>query len=68
MSPNSKSEKSFTVLDGPALVGGVPRRLIQFADSRGRVESFVDGTWVPGGCTLKELTLATPCADPEGAR
>ena len=57
------------ILDGPALVGGVPFRLIQFADGSGQVQSWRNQRgWVPGGCTLKELALATPCDNPEGAR
>ena len=53
MSPNSKSEKSFTVLDGPALVGGVPRRLIQFADSRAELKASSTALGCPAAALLK---------------
>ena len=54
-----------SVIGSCVLVGGVAHRLVEFADGSGRVESFVNGAWVPGGCTVKELLMGTPCADPE---
>ena len=45
------------------LVDGAPTRMIEFADGSGRVESFVNGAWVPGGCTLKEFAMGTPTPD-----
>jgi hypothetical protein len=65
MSPNSKSD--FKVAE-TVLVGGVPCRLIQFADGSGRVESLVNGAWGRSICTLKEFAMGTPVANSEGAR
>lgn len=50
---------------GPVLVDGVPCRMAKLADGGGRVESWVNGRWVPGGCTLKELGTCTGVFDPE---
>ena len=50
---------------GPVRVDGVPCRLAELADGSGRVESWVNGAWRPGGATLKELAMCTPVADPE---
>jgi hypothetical protein len=52
---------------GPVRVDGIPCRLIEFEDGRGRIESWVNGRWVPGGATIIRLMKGAPCADPETA-
>jgi hypothetical protein len=67
MSPNEKSDNGgFRVVDA-SLVGGVHCRLIQLPDGSGKVESYVNGAWRPGGCTLKELLMGMPVPNAEGA-
>jgi hypothetical protein len=55
--PSSKSDGKVVET---VLVGGVPCRLIEFADGSGKVESFVNGAWGPAVCTLKEFAMGTP--------
>ena len=53
------------VVDGPVCVDGGALRLVQLANGWGRVESWVDGRWRPGGGTVHEVLLGTPMPDPE---
>ena len=57
------------VVDGPVRVDGAPSRLVQLADGWGRVETWhpIQKRWKPGGATLHEVLLGTPCDDPEAA-
>jgi hypothetical protein len=48
----------------PCLVDGIPRRLVEFADGSGAVQSWRGSEWMPGGCSVKDVLMATPCADP----
>ena len=79
MPPNQKSDSvtvvlpggaTFRVAVGPVLLTAGRCGVVQFADGSGQAQRrrSQSGHWLPGGCTLKELALATPCADPEGAR
>ena len=56
-----------SVVMGPVRVDGVPARLVELADGSGRVESFINGAWVPGGTDVKGLFTGTAISDPEGA-
>ena len=55
---------------GPVWVDGAPSRLVQLADGWGRVETWypMQKRWKPGGATLHEVLLGTPCDDPEAIR
>lgn len=55
------------VVTGPVMVEGAPSRAVELADGSGRVESWVNDRWVPGGATWKEVAMGTPCADPEAS-
>ena len=52
----------------PCSVDGVPRRLVEFADGSGQVQSWRNGHWVPGGCDVKDVLMGTNCDNPETAR
>ena len=64
MPPTENSD--VRVVDGPVRVDGGICRLVELADGSGRVESWVNGRWVPGGATVKGVLMGTPVADPEG--
>ena len=53
------------VVDGPVRVDGKVMRLVELADGSGRVESFVNGAWVPGGGDMGDVARGTPVPDPE---
>jgi hypothetical protein len=54
-----------SVIKPPRRVDGGICRVVELADGKGSVESWINGAWVPGGATLKEVAMGTPCADPE---
>jgi len=54
-----------SVIKPPCRVDEGICRVVELGDGKGRVESWINGTWVPGGATLKEIAMGTPCADPE---
>ena len=60
------SPKTDFKVDETVRVDGVPARLVELADGTGRVESFVNGRWVPGGCSVKGLFTGTAFSDQEG--
>ena len=45
------------VIDGPGLVGGVPRRLVEFAEGSGQVQSWRQPTWVGARWLHPQRTL-----------
>lgn len=62
----TNSEKLLvSVITPPSRVGGRICRVVKSADGGGKVESWVNGAWVPGGTTLKEAAMGARCADPE---
>ena len=56
------------VVGGTVLVDGIPRRLAEFADGSGQVQSWRNGHWVPGGCDVKDVLMGTNCDSPGAAR
>jgi len=54
-----------SVIKPPRRVNGGICRVVELGDGKDRVESWINGAWVPGGATLKEAAMGTPCADPE---
>jgi hypothetical protein len=49
----------------PCSVDGVPRRLVEFDDGSGAVQSWRQGRWEPGGCSVKDVLMGSHTYDPE---